>query len=90
MRRFSFFLFICILFSSFAPAQESSKLSDSKFAIKVEPFHGAYTSHSYHFEKFRPFSPKGVNLGLEPLVRWMLSDMTMVMTNKKGVPKNVD
>ena len=65
MRRFSFFLFICILFSSFAPAQESSKLSDSKFAIKVEPFHGAYTSHSYHFEKFRPFSPKGVNLGLE-------------------------
>ncbi|MBR4997668.1 MAG: acyloxyacyl hydrolase [Bacteroidaceae bacterium] len=65
MRRFSFLLFICILFSSFAPAQESSKLSDSKFAIKVEPFHGAYTSHSYHFEKFRPFSPKGVNLGLE-------------------------
>ncbi|MBR5149216.1 MAG: acyloxyacyl hydrolase [Bacteroidaceae bacterium] len=53
------------MFSSFAPAQESSKLSDSKFAIKVEPFHGAYTSHSYHFEKFRPFSPKGVNLGLE-------------------------
>ena len=65
MRRFSIFLFICILFSSFAPAQESSKLSDSKFAIKVEPFHGAYTSHSYHFEKFRPFSPKGINLGLE-------------------------
>lgn len=65
MRRFSFLLFICILFSSFAPAQESSKLSNSKFAIKVEPFHGAYTSHSYHFEKFRPFSPKGVNLGLE-------------------------
>ena len=65
MRRFSFLLFICILFSSFAPAQESSKLSDSKFDIKVEPFHGAYTSHSYHFEKFRPFSPKGVNLGLE-------------------------
>ena len=65
MRRFSIFLFIYILFSTFAPAQESSKLSDCKFAIKVEPFHGAYTSHSYHFEKFRPFSPKGVNLGLE-------------------------
>ena len=65
MRRLLLFLFICALGCTFTTAQESSKLSDSKFAIKVEPFHGAYTSHSYHFEKFRPFSPKGVNLGLE-------------------------
>lgn len=65
MRRFSFLLFICILFSSFAPAQESSKLSDSKFAIKVQPFTGTYLDQGYHFDKFRPFAPKGVNFGLE-------------------------
>lgn len=65
MRRFSLLFLLCALWSTFATAQETSKTGGSKFSIKVEPFHGAYTSHSYHFEKFRPFSPKGVNLGLE-------------------------
>ena len=65
MRRFSLLLLICALWGTFAMAQETGATGGNKFAIKVEPFHGAYTSHSYHFEKFRPFSPKGVNLGLE-------------------------
>ena len=65
MQRFSLLLLICVLWSSLATAQAPPMTGGNKFAIKVEPFHGAYTSHSYHFEKFRPFSPKGVNLGLE-------------------------
>ncbi len=68
MKRIISFLLAAVLFTGIASAQENQKtgiLGDNQFAIKVEPFHGAYTSHSYHFEKFRPFSPKGINLGLE-------------------------
>lgn len=66
MRRI-FLLLTVVLATTFASAQDNRTglFGDNQFAIKVEPFHGSYTSHSYHFEKFRPFSPKGINLGLE-------------------------
>ena len=68
MRRISLFLLMSVLFTTFASAQDNQKpsfMGGNQFAIKVEPFHGLYTNHSSHFEKFRPFSPKGINFGLE-------------------------
>ena len=68
MRRLSLLLLTITLCHASASAQSQQKtdfMGGNKFAIRVEPFHGTYTSHSYHFEKFRPFSPKGINLGLE-------------------------
>ena len=66
MRRISLLLAV-VLLTTLASAQENKPglFKGNQFAIKVEPFHGSYTSHSYHFEKFRPFSPKGINFGLE-------------------------
>ena len=66
MRRI-FSLLAVVLFTTLASAQDNQTgvFGGNKFAIKVEPFQGSYTSHSYHFEKFRPFSPSGINLGLE-------------------------
>ncbi|MBR5842526.1 MAG: acyloxyacyl hydrolase [Bacteroidaceae bacterium] len=66
MRRI-FSLLAVVLFTTLASAQDNQTgvFGENKFAIKVEPFQGSYTSHSYHFEKFRPFSPSGINLGLE-------------------------
>ena len=68
MRRISLFFTMVLLATTLVMAQDSQRtgfMGGNQFAIKVEPFHGTYTSHSYHFEKFRPFSPKGINLGLE-------------------------
>lgn len=68
MKRILSILLTMVLFTTLASAQDIQKkglMTSNKFAIKVQPFHGSYTNHSYHFEKFRPFSPKGVNLGLE-------------------------
>ena len=68
MKRFFSFLLAVISFVTIASAQDNQKadfMGGNKFAIKVEPFKGSYTSHSYHFEKFRPFAPQGINLGLE-------------------------
>lgn len=66
MRRISILL-VAVLFTTLASAQseQTGLFGGNKFAIKVEPFHGSYMSHNYHFEKFRPFSPKGVNFGFE-------------------------
>ena len=66
MRRI-FSLLAVVLFTTLSSAQDNQTgvFGGNKFAIKVEPFQGSYTSHSYHFEKFRPFSPSGINLGLE-------------------------
>ena len=57
MRRISLLLAV-VLLCTLASAQDSKTnlFGGNKFAIKVEPFHGSYTN---------PFSPKGVNLGLE-------------------------
>ena len=66
MRRI-FSLLAVVLFTTLASAQDNKTgvFGGNKFAIKVEPFKGSYTSHSYHFEKFRPFAPSGINMGLE-------------------------
>lgn len=66
MRRIFLLLTVGVI-TTFASAQDKhdSLFDGNRFAIKVEPFHGSYTSHNYHFEKFRPFSPKGINFGLE-------------------------
>lgn len=66
MRRI-FSLLAVVLFTTLASAQDNQTgvFGGNKFAIKVEPFQGSYTSHSYHFEKFRPFAPSGINMGLE-------------------------
>ena len=56
MKRFFSFLLAVISFVTIASAQENQKtgiFGGNQFAIKVEPFHGVYTSHSYHFEKFK-------------------------------------
>ena len=67
MRRFSLILLIAMAFTTIASAQDnqSSSLFSGKYAIKVQPFTGSYLDQNSHFEKFRPFAPKGVNLGLE-------------------------
>ena len=68
MRRIYLFLLMTVLAATLVSAQDNQKSSfmgGNQFAIKVEPFHGLYTNHSSHFEKFRPFSPKGINFGLE-------------------------
>ncbi|MBR5846494.1 MAG: hypothetical protein IKY72_01665 [Bacteroidaceae bacterium] len=68
MRRISLFLLMAVLSATLVMAQDNQQsgfMGGNQFAIKVEPFHGSYTSHSSHFEKFRPFSPKGINFGLE-------------------------
>ena len=68
MRRISLFLLMAVLSATLVMAQDNQKsgfMGGNQFAIKVEPFHGSYTSHSSHFEKFRPFSPTGINFGLE-------------------------
>lgn len=67
MRRFSLLLFVSVFCSFIASAQESSLKNafSGKYAIKVQPFTGSYLDQNSHFEKFRPFAPKGINLGLE-------------------------
>ncbi len=67
MRRFSLLLFVTVFCSFIASAQESSVKNafSGKYAIKVQPFTGSYLDQNSHFDKFRPFAPKGINLGLE-------------------------
>lgn len=67
MRRISLLLFVSVFCSFIASAQESSLKNafSGKYAIKVQPFTGSYLDQNSHFEKFRPFAPKGINLGLE-------------------------
>lgn len=67
MRRICLLL-IALLSTVLTSAQEKQNQDvkeGTKFSIKVEPFYGTYMNHSYHFDKFRPFAPKGVNLGFE-------------------------
>ena len=67
MRRFSLLVFVTVFCSFIASAQESlvKNAFSGKYAIKVQPFTGSYLDQNSHFEKFRPFAPTGVNLGLE-------------------------
>ena len=68
MQRIILFLLMTVLSTTLASAQDNQK-ADSKernqFSIKVEPFYGSYMNHSFHFNKFRPFAPKGINFGFE-------------------------
>lgn len=67
MRRICLLL-IALLSTVLTSAQEKQNQDvkeGTQFSIKVEPFYGKYMNHSYHFDKFRPFAPKGVNLGFE-------------------------
>lgn len=67
MRRFSLLLLVTALCSLTVSAQENSlgNIFSGKYAIKVQPFTGSYLDQNSHFDKFRPFAPKGLNLGLE-------------------------
>ena len=67
MRRVLLFLLMAALSVTVASAQEKQNTDKggTQFSIKIEPFYGSYTNHSYHFDKFRPFAPKGINFGFE-------------------------
>lgn len=48
-----------------AQSESSFSLKDEKLSIKAQAFYGSYLDQNYHFEKFRPFAPYGLNLALE-------------------------
>lgn len=69
MRRI-FLLFLATVLSAsslFAENDTPAQTSGDKtpFAIKAYPFRGMYLDKNYHFEKFQPFNPAGVHMGIE-------------------------
>lgn len=67
MRRFYLLFVLAVMFATSVSAQtpELETKEKTKFAIKVQPFKGSYLDQNSHFEKFRPFAPSGVNLGIQ-------------------------
>ncbi|MBO7232006.1 MAG: acyloxyacyl hydrolase [Bacteroidales bacterium] len=66
VKKVSLFL-ATLLVANILVAQVSYKsfLKDEKYAIKVQPFMGSYLDKGTHFDKFQPFAPSGVHMGLE-------------------------
>ena len=67
MHRISLIFVLIAMFATSVSAQtpELETSEKTKFSIKVQPFQGSYLDQNSHFEKFRPFAPSGVNLGIQ-------------------------
>lgn len=67
-RIFASFLTILLFVSSASAQTPHGEKSDSTkfpFSIKALAFRGSYLDSNTHFDKFQPFHPAGVHLGLE-------------------------